>query len=130
MIYRKYSKEDFVNAFAASQHRGKFTYDSVRALYDWLNSLNRNIELDITQLCIQFKEYPNVDALVDEFKDEFIYDNDIIDEFDEFDFHVWLGKKYLVLPVGRGDTGNFPTRYLVKTNRTHKDDRQPHTRTI
>ena len=50
------SFNNFQDAFK-TYNRNDFSYDGLRALYDYLKELDENTELDVIALCCDFSEY-------------------------------------------------------------------------
>ena len=62
----------FCDEFRAMDRKENFSYDGLRALFDYLEELEddcgEEIELDIIALCCDFTEYDNLDAFRAEYK--------------------------------------------------------------
>lgn len=53
---------DFLNAFQQVRPNN-FSYEGLRALYDFLEEVDPDMELDVIALCCDFNEEPTSDAL-------------------------------------------------------------------
>lgn len=59
------SESGFMQAFKDCGRDNQFSYDALRALYDWLEQLGEDcgeeIELDVIALCCEYTEYKNLE---------------------------------------------------------------------
>jgi len=51
------TKYDFIDAFRNAGREDNFSYEGLCALFDWLEELGEEIELDVVALCCEFSEY-------------------------------------------------------------------------
>ena len=66
----KISKSDFRDAFHKMNRDANFSYDGLGALYDYLEEIDENMELDVIGLCCDFAEYENLAAFQDDYDAE------------------------------------------------------------
>jgi len=87
---------DFTDRFKAIRP-DNFSYDGLKALYDWLeeyeDSTDQEIELDVIALCCDFSEY-TLDELQSDYGD---YASEKWDDMDEAT--EWLNDHTMVIPV-------------------------------
>lgn len=74
---------DFVDAFRKMGREEHFTYEGLRALYDYLidseEETGRETELDVIALCCEFWEYGDIKDFQCDFSDEYKTIDDIRD---------------------------------------------------
>jgi hypothetical protein len=74
----------FSDAFNRSQYKNNFTYDGLRALFDyWENyqdETSEEIELDVCALCCEFTEYENLKAFQHDYSVEWYPDIEAIEK--------------------------------------------------
>lgn len=89
-MYQTVSQWDFVRAFDNMGRGNNFSQDGRIALFDYLTELESDtgsdIELDVISICSDFSEYPNLDALKEEYShlledEEFEDDDEVLDFF-------------------------------------------------
>ena len=51
------TRSDFIDAFRNAGREDNFSYEGLCALYDWLEELGEEYELDVIALCCEFSEY-------------------------------------------------------------------------
>lgn len=56
MIYQEIGKSDFRDLFQYAGRGNQFSYAGLGALYDWLEGLGDDIEVDVVGLCCEFCE--------------------------------------------------------------------------
>ena len=66
---------DFRDAFEKMGRKDQFSYDGLGALFNYLEEINGNMELDVIALCCEFTEYENFAELHEAY--------DIIEDMDE-----------------------------------------------
>jgi hypothetical protein len=70
----------FERAFSNSQYCNNFTYDGLKALFEYLEECDgQEIELDVCALCCDFTEYENLK----EFQDNYSEDYESIQDIEE-----------------------------------------------
>lgn len=59
----------FYDEFQKSSYKNNFSYDGLRALYDYLIDLEQNteteIELDVVALCCEYTEYEDISDVIE-----------------------------------------------------------------
>lgn len=87
---------EFTDQFKAIRPNN-FSYNGLRALYDWLeeyeDSTGQEIELDVIALCCDFSEY-TLSELQSEYGD---YENEKWDDINEAT--DWLNERTIVIPI-------------------------------
>ena len=68
---------DFTEEFARMGRKDQFSYDGLRAIFDHLEIINPNYDLDVVELCCDYTEYDK-----NELKDQYGY---LVDEDAELD---------------------------------------------
>lgn len=73
-MYQSVGFCDFTDAFRAYDRQDQFTYDGLRALFDYLEeyeeSTGEEIELDVIALCCDYNEY-TLEDMNREYQEEF-----------------------------------------------------------
>ena len=82
MLVKKVSFFDFIEEFRRYGREGQFSYEGLKALFEYLEELSEDlgspIELDVIGLCSEFSEYSSIE----EFNDDYALDlEDIEDDF-------------------------------------------------
>lgn len=77
MIYQEVSVNDFRDAFIRMD-RHVFSYRGYEALYNWLNDLGEDIELDVIALCGEFNEL-TYDEVRQEYQLPELSDDEVVD---------------------------------------------------
>jgi len=54
---------DFVDAFKSANRKNQFSYDGLKAIFEYMKDIDPDYELDIIALCCEFVEYPNWKAI-------------------------------------------------------------------
>lgn len=60
MIYQEITKNMFIEAFKTLERENHFSVDGFFALYDFLDELEENYNLDVIELCCEYTEYENL----------------------------------------------------------------------
>ena len=55
------SKSRFMDRFKEMGREWQFSYDGLSALYDYLEELDENYELDVIALCCEYAEYKSLE---------------------------------------------------------------------
>ena len=79
MIYQKITFSDFVQAFSDRGRGDQFSVDALRLIYDYLDEMDHDTELDVIALCCEFAE-SSVDELAEEHD---IETDDVRDHLDQ-----------------------------------------------
>jgi len=90
-MFQRVEFRDFVEAFERMGRTENFTYEGLRALFDYLESFEEDtgepVELDVIGLCCDFTEYRNLEEFRRDCGDEFESLEDVEEE-------------YFIIPVG------------------------------
>jgi hypothetical protein len=90
-MFQRVEFRDFVEAFERMWRTENFTYEGLRALFDFLESFEEDtgepVELDVIGLCCDFTEYRNLEEFRRDCGDEFESLEDVEEE-------------YFIIPVG------------------------------
>ena len=76
MIKQTINQNQFINAFISLEAE-KFSYNGLIALYDYLENIGEDIELDVVSICCDYSEYATAHEVAGEYFD---YDGMIYDE--------------------------------------------------
>jgi hypothetical protein len=72
-MYQEITFSMFCDAFARMDRKNNFSYDGLRALYDYLEeyeeSTGEKVELDVIALCVEYTEYESFTELKKEYSD-------------------------------------------------------------
>lgn len=63
MIYQRVTRSDFRDVFHKMGRGNNFSYEGLGALYDYLDEIDCDYELDVIGLCCEFTESSLKDAL-------------------------------------------------------------------
>lgn len=89
------SASDFVDAFRAHNRQEQFSYDGLRALFEYLEELESDtgteMELDVVALCCDFSEYSSAKEAAEEYGWE--ADADADEEENEEAARDWLRER-------------------------------------
>ena len=94
-MYKTITTTDFVQAFRDVGRQDQFSYDALKALFEYYDE--ENIELDVIAICCEWSEYSE-----DELQEQFGYLGDfdtideLLDELDSQTFVLRLSDGYLV----------------------------------
>ena len=88
---------DFVNSFEQANRSSNFTVAGRKALFEMLEELNPEMELDPIAICCDFTEY----ASLEEWKQDYSYEPYDEDEDDEYALD-YLRDQTLVLELANG----------------------------
>lgn len=84
-MYQTISQWDFVRAFTEMSRETNFSEEGRIALFDFLEEVNPDSELDVIAICCDFTEYSNLNELKQEYshllEGEDLEDNDEVLEF-------------------------------------------------
>jgi hypothetical protein len=70
------TKSDFRDAFKEMGRESNFSYDGLGALFDYLEEMDENAELDVIAICCDFSEYENLE----EFQGDYSGDYETIED--------------------------------------------------
>ena len=85
-MYQTISQWDFVRAFTEMNRETNFSEEGRIALFDFLEEVNPDSELDVISICCEFTEYANVEDLKADHSnlledEEFEDDDEVLDFF-------------------------------------------------
>jgi len=85
-MYQTISQWDFVRAFTEMNRENNFSEEGRIALFEFLEEVNPDSELDVIAICSDFAEYVNVEDLKADYShlvedEEFEDDDEVIDFF-------------------------------------------------
>lgn len=61
------TKSMFCNTFKNSQYNENFSYDGLRALYDYFEEINPNTELDLPVIAQQYEEFNSLTEIIENY---------------------------------------------------------------
>lgn len=103
-MYQSVTFSDFVDAFRVMDRRDQFSYDGLRALFDYIeeyeDSTGESIELDVIALCCEYSEYGSAVECATEFG--WARDPDLDDEENAEDALDWLRDRTIVIEHDSG----------------------------
>lgn len=83
-MYETVRFSDFVDRFHDFDRANQFSYEGLRALFDYLEEYEEEtgeqIELDVIALCCDYTEYRNLEEFQDEYGEEYQSIEDIQDK--------------------------------------------------
>ena len=59
----------FKDAFIHMGRKDNFSYDGLTALYEYLEDIDENYDLDVIALCCEYSEYENLEELRKDYPD-------------------------------------------------------------
>ena len=62
MIYQTLNQPQFRTAFHNMGRGDQFSYEALNALYDYLDEIGEDYELDVIAVCCDFTEYDSIDS--------------------------------------------------------------------
>ena len=85
-MYQTVSQWDFVRAFTEMNRESNFSEEGRIALFEFLEEVNPDSELDVIAICCEFSEYSNLNELKQEYShlledEEFEDDDEVLDFF-------------------------------------------------
>lgn len=85
-MYQTISQRDFVRAFTEMNRESNFSEEGRIALFEFLEEVNPDSELDVISICCEFTEYANVEDLKADYShlledEEFEDDDEVLDLF-------------------------------------------------
>ena len=86
---------DFRQAFEAAGRAGNFSYEGLGVLFDYLEEVDEDYELDVIGLCCEYAE-----ATLDEINSDYNQDFDDIEEAQD-----WLNERTAVCGMAENDDG-------------------------
>lgn len=58
-------QHDFIDAFTMAGRQDNFSYDGLKAFYDYMESTGEEVKLDVKALCCEFTEWNNITEFLD-----------------------------------------------------------------
>jgi len=55
------NQSQFIDAFRAMGRKDQFSYNALCALFEWLEEIDENYDLDVIGLCCEFTEYADIE---------------------------------------------------------------------
>jgi len=55
------NQSQFIDAFRAMGRETQFSYGALCALFEWLEEIDENYDLDVIALCCEFTEYADIE---------------------------------------------------------------------
>lgn len=98
MIYQEVSVSMFRDAFIRMD-RDVFSYDGYQALYDYLDDIGEDIELDVIGLCCDYSELSFDDVRQDYSLDSELSDDEVADWLNEQTSVVYAGDSSVLFAV-------------------------------
>lgn len=86
---------DFVNSFDEMNRSENFSVAGRKALFELLEEVNPDSELDVIAICVEFSEYKDLEEL----KNDYPYDEDLEDDDDILNYYR---EKTMVLELANG----------------------------
>ena len=85
-MHQTISQWDFVRAFTEMNRESNFSEEGRIALFEFLEEVNPDSELDVISICCEFTEYANVEDLKADYShlledEEFEDDDEVLDLF-------------------------------------------------
>lgn len=74
-MYQTISKSDFRDAFVHANRKDNFSYEALGALYDYIEEMDENYELDVIALCCEFSEQ-EIPHVLEQYNVESLHDLD------------------------------------------------------
>ena len=100
------SLNDFKNAFNAYDRTDNFSYNGLKALYEYLEEYEDNtgeeIKLDVIALCCDFSEYDSATACIRECGYDLEYDKDATEDEKEATSLEYLRDNTTLIEFGTG----------------------------
>ena len=97
MLVKRISFSDFVEEFRRYGREGQFSYEGLKALFEYLEELAEDlgspIELDVIGLCSEFTEYENLAA----FNDDYQLELDDIDDVQDYTIVIKVDKERFII---------------------------------
>ena len=76
---------DFIDEFIACNKGNQFSYNGLKALYDWIEEELPDFELDVIGLCSEFTEYNNIEEIKRDYNNKDYDGIDYIDYINNID---------------------------------------------
>lgn len=80
MIYQELNIHEFRGAFHHMGRGEQFSYEALGALYEMLEDMGGDYELDVIALCCEFTEYKNLEEFCEAHSGDYSSWDDVADE--------------------------------------------------
>ena len=85
---------DFRKEFEDFNRYDKFSYDGYEALFDYLEDVNEDYEIDVIELCCDFEEFQNFEEYKSEYKNE---DISSIEELEKYTIVIKIDDESFII---------------------------------
>ena len=82
-MYKNITQSDFIDAFTRMGRADAWSYDGLCALYDYLEEIIPDTELDVIMLDCEYTEYTNMEEFQENYDDEYKTLDDVENETTE-----------------------------------------------
>jgi len=82
IMYQTITINDFINAFDRAGRSANFSISGLTAIFDLLEDINPDMELDPIAICCEFSEYNDLEEL----KQDYGYDEDLEEDDEILDY--------------------------------------------
>jgi len=82
IMYQTITITDFINAFDRADRSANFSTAGLVAIFDFLEDVNPDMELDVIGICCDFSEYKDLEEL----KQDYGYDEDLEEDDEILDY--------------------------------------------
>ena len=82
IMYQTITITDFINAFDRADRSANFSNAGLVAIFDFLEDVNPDMELDVIGICCDFSEYKDLEEL----KQDYGYDEDLEEDDEILDY--------------------------------------------
>ena len=96
------TKSAFIDAFRNAGREDNFSYAGLCALYDWLEELGEEIELDVVALCCEFSEYGSALECIEDAGYGFEPDPEDYEDDQEDEALDWLRQRTAIITFPGG----------------------------
>lgn len=96
------TKSAFIDAFHDMGRADNFSYEGLCALFDWLEELGEEYELDVIALCCEFSEYGSALECIEDAGYGFEPDPEDVEEDQEDEALDWLRNQTMVIDFPGG----------------------------
>lgn len=97
MLVKRIAFYDFLEEFKKFGREGQFSYQGLKALFEYLEELSEDlgqpIELDVIGLCSEFSEYSSIE----EFNEDYALDLEDIEDIEDYTTVIPIDKKSFII---------------------------------
>jgi hypothetical protein len=68
-MFKRITFSEFVDTFRDYGREDQFSYEGLKALYEFIVDNYEDYELDVIDLCVNFTEYKNIEELQEDYND-------------------------------------------------------------